>query len=44
LAELLKEKSLTAAARALGLSPAKARLLLLLLRQFLADANLHDYC
>jgi RNA polymerase sigma factor (sigma-70 family) len=43
LAELLKEKSRSAAARALELSPAKARLLLRLLRELLGT-NMQDYC
>jgi RNA polymerase sigma factor (sigma-70 family) len=42
-AELLKEKPLSGAAQALGLSPTKARLLLRLLRQMLVDANIRDY-
>jgi RNA polymerase sigma factor (sigma-70 family) len=44
LAELLKEKSLSAAARALGLSPTKAQLLLSLLRELLGRADMQDYC
>jgi RNA polymerase sigma-70 factor (ECF subfamily) len=44
LAELLKEKSLSAAARELGLSPTKAQLLLSLLRELLGRAGMQDYC
>jgi RNA polymerase sigma factor (sigma-70 family) len=44
LAELLKEKSLSAAARELGLSPTKAQLLLSLLRELLRRAGMQDYC
>src|SRR5262249_23635176 len=44
LAELLKEKSLSAAARALDLSPTKAQLLLGLLRELLGRADMQDYC
>jgi RNA polymerase sigma factor (sigma-70 family) len=43
LAELLKDKSLSGAAKVLGLSLAKARLLRGLLRNWLLDAGMQDY-